>query len=185
MGSGRSPGLQGNDKQTISHPPSALLRGWAATVLTSYSKCLAAECGCGRGTWPVRHAGPRRSSSNRIRFAPHRGCSRRSSITTPRPPQPPDADTTAAGTNDPPTRARALTQIPAYPGMHRLRRNPDGAATPLTEAPANTARTVSNRCSTTDNATSATPRPPARRHPRNIVELQGRTRNGVSSTYRH
>ncbi len=45
--------------------------------------------------------------------------------------------------------------------MHRLTRDtPTAAATSVTVAPANTARTASNRCSTTDNDNQRHPRPP-------------------------
>ena len=49
--------------------------------------------------------------------------------------------------------------------MHRLPGHPDLGDTSVTVAPANTARTASNRCSTTDNTTSAKPGLPTTRTP--------------------
>jgi hypothetical protein len=54
----------------------------------------------------------------------------------------------------------ALHQIPGDQGMQRLPRHPTELVTSVAVARANTARTASNRCSTTDNATSANPRHP-------------------------
>jgi hypothetical protein len=76
--------------------------------------------------------------------------------------------------------------------MHRLSRNPNLSRNSVTEAPANTARTASNRCSTTDNATSANPGLLSPTTSRNIVDQQAAptakcqalTDTRVSSTYR-
>jgi hypothetical protein len=58
-------------------------------------------------------------------------------------------------------------RIEAAAGARRLARDtPTRAATSVTVAPANTNRTASNRCSTTDNATSTNPDLPSPTPPR-------------------
>jgi hypothetical protein len=77
-----------------------------------------------------------------------------------------------------------VPEIATHPCMDRLTGDPDRAATSVTEAPANTARTASNRCSTADNTTSTNPglRPTTSAEHR---RPEGRTRDGVSSCYWH
>jgi hypothetical protein len=106
-----------------------------------------------------------RSSCIRIRFDPHRGCFRRISAT---------ATSTAAvawcghdtGRCDP--SASPATFPARYRPIQRCsveRDTPVAAATSVTVAPANTARTASRRCSTTDNTTSANLGLPESRRP--------------------
>lgn len=84
-------------------------------------------------------------------------------------------------------------QIPANQVCTDCRDTPTCAATSVTDAPANTARTASNRCSTTDNATRAIPGLPSQTTSRNIADheaaittqFQAPTDTALSSTYRH
>jgi hypothetical protein len=98
-----------------------------------------------------------RSSSSRIRFAPHRGCSRRSSHTA-------TATDSGAWCGHPFGRcdrsARPATPSTRYRPSHECtvdRCTPYRNATSTTSAPARTSRTASNRCSTTDKTTRANP----------------------------
>ena len=59
-----------------------------------------------------------------------------------------------------------LSRVPTQPRMKPGADIPVLAATSVTVAPANTKRTASNRCSTTDNATSANPDLPSPMPPR-------------------
>lgn len=102
-------------------------------------------------------ASPSRCSSSRIRRAPHRGCARRISTTATSTPAP-DLRGEFAGRRD----RSARPPIPS--ARYRpsqvctdCRETPHPSATSVTVAPASTARTASNRCSTTDNTTNANP----------------------------
>jgi hypothetical protein len=75
----------------------------------------------------------------------------------------------------------------------RCRETPMAAATSVTVAPDRTARTASNRCSTTDNATSANLGPPHQRRPAersrseapNAAQCQASAGGRMSSLTRH
>ena len=117
--------------------------------------------------------GSRRNNSIRIRFAPHRGCRRRTSATAASTPA-----STRCGHNN--GRCDRSANPATDPSRYRptQRCNVDRAtsyrtATSTTLSPDSTAPTASNRCSTTDNTTSAIPAPRSATTPHRSVNQSG------------
>src|SRR5262245_26984575 len=137
----------------------------------------------------VRSAGttaspPALSSCIRIRLAPQRGCFRRISTTTTST-SPLHRCGHELGRRDRST--RPATPVARYLLNHECnvcRDTPTRTATSVTDAPANTARTASNRCSTTDNATSTNPDLPKPDAPRGH-HAQVAEERPLSSVYWH